>query len=136
MTEMNSKTMKARTVGMTARLYDELVRLWELSPKEPDVLVFGITNNFKNAWRAACDAAGVEDFRYHDCRHTAITRWVRAGLPIAEIMRLSGHSTLQAFAIYANSTPETVRRGAEALDALRETAQWDEAAEPDSELVN
>jgi hypothetical protein len=44
---------------------------------------------------------------------------VRAGLPIAEIMRLSGHSTLQALAIYANATPETIKRGADALDALR-----------------
>ena len=118
-TAMNSKTMKPRIVGMTARLHDELMKLWEKSPMQPGVSVFGIAYTFKRAFRAACRAAGVEDFRYHDCRHTCITRWVRAGLPIAEIMRLSGHSTLTAFAIYANSTPETIKRGADALDALR-----------------
>ncbi len=135
-TAMNSKTARERNVGMTARLYDELTRLWELSPKDPDVSVFGVSFTFKRAWAKACETAGVEDFRVHDCRHTAITRWVRAGLPIAEIMRLSGHSTLQAFAIYANSTPETVRRGAEALDTLRQASEWDQAQEPDSTLIN
>lgn len=129
---MNSKTARPRTVGITNRLGVELKRLWEVSPLDPAESVFGIRNNFKNAWRSACAVAGIEDFRFHDCRHTAITRWVRAGLPIAEIMRLSGHSTLQAFAIYANSTPETVRRGADALDALREDFDIEHA----SDLIN
>lgn len=118
-TAMNSKTAKPRILGMTARLYEELFELWKASPKKPDVSVFGIKDTFKRAFATACEKAGVEDFRFHDARHTCITRWVRAGLPIAEIMRLSGHSTLQAFAIYANATPETIKRGADALDQLR-----------------
>jgi integrase len=130
---MNSKTARERTVGMTARLYDELVKLWEKSPKDLDVSVFGISDTFKRAFASACRDAKVENFRAHDCRHTAITRWVRAGLPIAEIMRLSGHSTLQAFAIYANPTPETVRRGADALDSLR--SEFDHVDQA-SELIN
>lgn len=132
-TAMNSKTARERTVGMTARLHNELTRLWEKSPKQADVSVFGIKDNFKNGFAAICSDAKIEDFRFHDCRHTAITRWIRAGLPIAEIMRLSGHSTLTAFAIYANSTPETIRRGADALDQLRADV---EAVEPASELIN
>lgn len=135
-TAMNSKTARERTIGVTTRLYDELTRLWEMSPKDADTSVFGIKDTFKNGFASACRAAGVEDFRVHDCRHTAITRWVRAGLPIAEIMRLSGHSTLQAFAIYANSTPETVRRGADALDALRSDFESGADFEQASELIN
>jgi integrase len=132
-TAMNSKTARERTVGMTARLYDELTRLWEMSPKDSEVSVFGISDNFKNGFTTICRDAQIEDFRFHDCRHTAITRWVRAGLPIPEIMRLSGHSTLQAFAVYTNSTPETVRRGAAALDTLRADAENVEQA---SDLIN
>jgi integrase len=132
-TAMNSKTARERTVGMTARLHDELIQLWEKSPKDLDVSVYGIKDNFQNGFASICSDAKIEDFRFHDCRHTCITRWVRAGLPIAEIMRLSGHSTLQAFAIYANSTPETIRRGADALDALRADVENVEQA---SELIN
>ena len=117
---MNSKTAKPRVVGLTSRLHAELTRLWVVSPKDDDELVFGINDNFKNGWRSACKAAGLEDFVFHDCRHTAITRWVASGMPIPEIMRLSGHSTLSAFAIYANATEQTVKRGADALDAWHE----------------
>ena len=135
-TAMNSKTARERTVGMTERLHGELARLWEMSPRDHDESVFGIADTFKRAFATACKLAGVEDFRVHDCRHTAITRWVRAGLPIAEIMRLSGHSTLQAFAIYANSTPETIRRGADALDALRSDFESGSDIEQASDLIN
>ncbi len=110
---MNSKTAKPRVVGLTSRLHAELTSLWEVSPKDDDELVFGINDNFKNGWRSACKTAGLEDFVFHDCRHTAITRWVASGMPIPEIMRLSGHSTLTAFAIYANATEQTVKRGAD-----------------------
>lgn len=57
-------------------------------------------------------------------------------MPIAEIMRLSGHSTLQAFAIYANATPETIRRGADAFDTLRASVENVENVAPASELIN
>ncbi|MGH9937154.1 MAG: tyrosine-type recombinase/integrase, partial [Blastocatellia bacterium] len=133
---MNSKTARERTVGITERLHGELSRLREMSPKDQNESVFGIADTFKRAFASACQLAGVEDFRVHDCRHTAITRWVRAGLPIAEIMRLSGHSTLTAFAIYANSTPETVRRGADALDALRSDFESGADIEQASDLIN
>jgi integrase len=129
---MNSKTAKPRTVGITNRLRIELEKLWAMSPLDSRESVFGIRNNFKNAWKSACYDAGVEDFRFHDCRHTCITRWVSRGLPVAEIMRLSGHSTLAAFSIYVNSTEQTVRRGAEALDAYHEEF----SIQPATELVN
>jgi integrase len=119
-TALNSKTARARTVGITNRLLGELNNLWEVSAGDLSELVFGLKDNFKNGWKTLCRIAGVEDFRFHDTRHTAITRWVSRGIPIAEIMRLSGHSTLTAFAIYVNSTEQTVRRGAEALDAFQE----------------
>jgi len=129
---MNSKTARPRTVGITNRLRVELEQLWAISPLDPAESVFGIRNNFKNAWKSACRDASVEDFRFHDARHTCITRWVSRGLPIAEIMRLSGHSTLSAFAIYVNSTEQTVRRGAEALEEYQEEF----SIQPATELVN
>jgi len=131
-TALNSKTARPRTVGITNRLLTEMTKLWELSPGDMNELVFGVKDNFKNAWRSACAAAAIEDFRFHDCRHTCITRWVSRGLPIAEVMRLSGHSTLAAFSIYVNSTEQTVRRGAEALDAYHEEF----SIQPTSEMVN
>lgn len=55
--QSNTKTEDARTVGITPRLRDELERLWETSPQDPNMLVFGITNTIKTAFTSACQDA-------------------------------------------------------------------------------
>ena len=60
----NSKTAKARQVGMTQRVFDELKNLWEISPKSLDELVFGIKDNFKKSFASACSDAKIEKFRF------------------------------------------------------------------------
>ena len=50
--------------------------------------VFGSRNwnSFRSAWEAALAAAGVDDFRFHDLRHTIITELYPAGeVPIPGI---------------------------------------------------
>lgn len=116
-TAMNSKTSKERKIGMTQRVYDELQTLWEKSPREPDVLVFGIKDNFQNGFTNILKEAGVEDFRFHDIRHTAITRMVNAGLPPMEIMKISGHTQWTTFARYVNPNEDAITRIADVLSA-------------------
>ena len=115
-----SKTLKGRTVGITARLKSELEQL-EILKTVPDDRVFP-PGDFKRAFAAACKAAGIENLRAHDLRHTAITRWVQTGLPVAEVMRLSGHRTLNVAFRYINTDDETARRAAEAMDTLHTKA--------------
>ena len=123
----NSKTAKAREVGMTPRVYDELKNLWEQSPKSFDELVFGIKNNFKKSFASACSDAVIKDFRFHDLRHTAITRMIQAGLSPMEVMKVSGHTQMNTFARYVNPNTESVKRIADVLsnyhanENLRET---------------
>lgn len=131
-TSYKGKKTTTRTVGMTARLRAELERLYELAPLDPGGLVFGIKAGFVKAFDTACKKAGIEDFRFHDCRHSAITRMVQTGMPHTEIMKLSGHSVFQTFARYVNATGETARRGADALDNL--TRQLEEMTA--NEFVN
>ena len=45
--EINSKTAKARTIGMTERVAAVLWKLYQESDKKPETLVFGITDNVK-----------------------------------------------------------------------------------------
>jgi len=130
-TAMNSKTARPRTIGITNRLIAELQRLWDVSPKDADESVFGISDNFNRSWRGIVEEVGLLNLRFHDCRHTCITRWV-SRMPVAEIMRLSGHSTLAAFSIYVNATEQSIRRGAEALESWQEEF----SIQPSSTLVN
>lgn len=116
-----TKTMTARTIGLTARLKAEMERLFELSPPDEDGLVFGIKSNVKRSFAAACKDAGIEGFRFHDARHTAITRMIQSGLPPMVVMRISGHTQYQTFARYVNVNEESARRAASALDDWHST---------------
>jgi integrase len=113
----NAKTARSRTVGMTMRVHEVLRSRFYAAPHAQDDRVFNIAG-VKRSFTSACCAAGVEDFRLHDCRHTAITRMIRAGIPPVEVMRVSGHTTMSAFYRYANLDSDTVFRAAAALDAL------------------
>jgi integrase len=114
-----TKTMRGRTIGMTERVTIELQRLWEKSPNAPDYLVFGITNTVKTAFAAACRDAKIENFRFHDCRHTAITRMIQAGMPPMQVMKISGHTQMTTFARYVNIDNNTARNVAAALDTFQ-----------------
>lgn len=113
--QTNSKTEDSRMVGITPRLRDELEKLWESSPKEKDLLVFGITNTIKTAFKSACDEADIKDFRFHDCRHTATTRMIASGSPHTEVMKITGHTQLKTFLRYLNITSETASNVASRL---------------------
>lgn len=132
---MNCKTARARTVAMTPRLYEELERLWRGAEFSLESSVFGIKDNVKNSFTAACKDAGIEGFRFHDCRHTAITRMVAAGVAPMEIMKVSGHTQITTFARYVNPTEQAVKKAAEALAAFNATAVAPQVTEA-SEMVN
>lgn len=119
---MNTKTARGRIVAMTPRLHVELEKLWATAPPDDDVLVFGITDTVKKSFAAACKAAGIDGFRFHDCRHTAITRMIEAGVPPMEVMKVSGHTQHTTFARYVNPTGPARRRAADALAAFNAEA--------------
>lgn len=119
----NSKTARARTIGITPRLYNELERLQDLSPDDMTGLVFGISSTIKTAFKSACSDAGIDDYHWHDGRHTAITRMVNTGQPSAVIMKISGHTQHATFARYVNPDTEAITSVAEALAYLNAQAE-------------
>jgi integrase len=70
-------------------------------------------NGWRKGWKDALDAAGIEDFRFHDLRHTAATRIVRETGNLKIAMKLLGHSDITATARYAHVTDEDLRQGME-----------------------
>jgi len=129
----NSKTATARDVGMTPRVYDELANLWEQSPKDFDELVFGIKDNFKKSFMSACADAGIKDFRFHDLRHTAITRLIQGGLPPMEVMKISGHKQMNTFARYVNPNTQAITHIADVLGVYH--AKMMAELEPTNEII-
>ncbi|MBD0369772.1 MAG: tyrosine-type recombinase/integrase [Pyrinomonadaceae bacterium] len=112
----NCKTARSRVVAMTSRVYLWLLR-WRENMAGENIQVFNVKVTIKTAWTKICCEAGIDDFHFHDCRATCITRMLRAGLSVPEVSRISGHSTLTAFYRYARVNEETQFRAASALDA-------------------
>jgi integrase len=123
-----TKTLSARTVGMTTRVREELQRLRDVAPDDPQRSVFGIKDTVKTGFMAALREAGIESLRFHDLRHTAITRMIEGGMKSPAVMKISGHTQMTTFIRYVNPNTDAVRNGAEMLDAYN-TAQAAASAE-------
>jgi integrase len=130
----NTKTLRAREVPMTTRLLAALQHLYEQSPRDPDGLVFGIENNVSKSFTAVRRVASLPELRFHDLRHTAATRLVQGHLPIAEVARILGHTTLQMSYRYTNADSRTLQRAAAILDEFH--AQEHPTQLPVNELVH
>ncbi len=57
--------------------------------------------NIRNAFDAAVEAAKLDDFRFHDLRHSAASYLAMNGASLAEIAEVLGHKTLQMVKRYA-----------------------------------
>ena len=70
------------------------------------------------AWRSALKRAGIENFRWHDLRHTFATWHREAGTPTWELQRLGGWKTQSMVDRYAHVAPEGLQLAASRLDNL------------------
>lgn len=75
-------------------------------------------NGWRKAWKDALKAAGIEDFRFHDCRHTAATRTLRSGGGNLKVVQaMLGHTDITTTARYAHALVEDVRKAMEAAQS-------------------
>lgn len=65
----------------------------------------------RREWEAALRRAEIDDFRFHDLRHTAAAYLAQAGATLADIAEFLGHKTLQGVQRYAHLTDQSSRRG-------------------------
>lgn len=68
-------------------------------------------------WRAVRDAAGLQDFRWHDLRHSCASYLAQQGASLLEIGAVLGHRSPAATARYAHLTDAKPVTGHAALDA-------------------
>ncbi len=59
-------------------------------------------DSFDRQWRTAIKVSGIEDFRFHDLRHTAASFMAMNGCSPSTIAALLGHKTLQMVKRYAH----------------------------------
>jgi integrase len=76
-------------------------------------------DSYRTAFENAVAAAQLDDFRWHDLRHTYASWLVQAGRPIAEVRDLLGHATLAMTMKYAHLAPEHLRAAVSVLDDIQ-----------------
>ena len=64
---------------------------------------------FDSAWQAVRKAAGLDDFRFHDLRHTTASYLTQGGAGLAQVADALGHRTLVMARRYSHQSGEHVR---------------------------
>ena len=77
-----------------------------------------LANVYTKAFKAALERAGIENFKWHDLRHTFATWHRQAGTPTHELQRLGGWKTGAMVERYAHLAPEALQGAANRLDAF------------------
>lgn len=101
-----TKNGTARDVPLSTAAVDILRRLDGLHPSRCFVLS---SAQLDSLFRKLRDRAGVLDLRYHDSRHSAITR-LAGKLEVLELARMVGHRDLRQLLTYYNETAESLAR--------------------------
>lgn len=74
-----------------------------------------ITQVSTKAWYAALEKAGIEDFRWHDLRHTWASLHVQAGTPLFALQEMGGWSSAEMVRRYAHLAADDLAPYAEKL---------------------
>lgn len=79
-------------------------------------------------FKATCKKMGINDLRFHDCRHTAATLMVTGGIDLVTVSKILGHSDIKMTMKYAHPTPENKRKAVNVLAAAFEQKdkKWDQ----------
>ena len=111
-----TKNGEDRSVRLCERAYQSLLAL---GPKEQGpVFTWGgnAIKDVKHAFDHARIEADLEDVRFHDLRHTFASRLVQGGVPLYEVMNLTGHKSLSMVQRYAHLAPEFQEAAIRVLD--------------------
>ena len=79
--------------------------------------------NLAKAWYPALEAAGIEDFRFHDLRHTFASRLAMAGEDLSIIQRAGGWKTAITMQRYAHLSPDHMRAAVQRLVSRESVTQ-------------
>lgn len=82
----------------------------------PSVRKMRVDSN--TAWRAALKRAGIEDFRFHDLRHTWASWLIQAGVPLSALQEMGGWESIEMVQRYAHLAPNHLTEHARQIDAI------------------
>jgi integrase len=70
------------------------------------------------AWKTGLREAGIEDFRWHDLRHTWASWHIQAGTPVYELQELGGWGSSDMVRRYAHLAPRQLASAAARIESI------------------
>ena len=110
-----TKSGRRREVPLSSNADAVLACRWTPEAKG---YVFGSRNwnSFRSAWESALLAAGIEDLRFHDLRHTLASWLIQRGRTLREVQEALGHQTITMTMRYSHLAPDHLRAAVAVLD--------------------
>ncbi len=110
-----TKAGKARRVYLSEAAWAEIERMGELRQgKHPYVFPGRMpgtpVKQPRTTFKRILKAAGIENFRIHDLRHTFASHMVQSGATLFEVQRALGHANTATTARYAHLSDEGLRQ--------------------------
>lgn len=118
---IKSKKNAARKVPVSRFAWQIFGRLANIADKlNTDWLFFNEKTgkrlgDFKKSWRTALEKADIDDFHFHDLRHTFATDLLSLGAESFTIQTALGHSEIKTTQIYAHVTNDLLKSQLELL---------------------
>ena len=102
-----TKNRERRALPLAHEALQQVKALAEISACKPANFLFARADGkapmeIRKHWLNAVEDAGIEDFRFHDLRHSAASYLAMNGATLAEIAEVLGHKTLQMVKRYAH----------------------------------
>lgn len=113
----DTKTNEARLVPLSHHAVDVLDEAMNKHIRiiDSDLIFWGESRDptgkrqpydFTTTWNTVRKRAMLQDFKFHDLRHEAISQMVEGGLSDQEVVAISGHKTMQMLKHYTHLRPE------------------------------
>jgi site-specific recombinase XerD len=121
---VRSKNGERRTIPVNHTVLSVLKEKATLRSLKTDLVFCSKTftplesGHLRRSFRLALSKATIDDFHFHDLRHTFATRLVQAGVDLYKVQRLLGHKSPVMTQRYAHHYPESLREGVEILDQV------------------
>lgn len=75
-------------------------------------------NSVKKGFKATCRRAGIEDFKFHDLRHTFASQMIMRGANLKDVQEILGHKTMAMTLRYAHLSQEHKKKAVNLLNGL------------------
>jgi integrase len=121
----NTKNNESRTIPINEILYETLTLLGHTTDEQ---YVFANRNgnpfgDVRTSFRNALKRAGIEDFRFHDLRHTFASKLVMRGVNIRTVQTLLGHKDIAMTMKYSHLSDAHLKEAVKKLEVGTNLAQ-------------